>query len=39
MGLVEEILQMYYEENLSIGEIASALKQSPCYVYSIIYKR
>lgn len=39
MGLVEQILSMYYDENLTIGEIAGALRQSPNYVYSIIYNK
>lgn len=29
MGLIEEILSMYYDENLTIGEIAGALRQDP----------
>lgn len=38
MDLREQILLMHHEENLSIGEIASALKQDPNYVYSVVYR-
>lgn len=38
MTLKEEILKMFYEEYLTIGEIAGALQQSPNYVYEVIYK-
>lgn len=39
MTLKEEILRMYYEENLTIGEIAGALRQSPNYIYKVIYNK
>jgi len=39
MNLIEEILQMYYEENLTIGEIAGALRQSPTYIYQVVFSR
>ena len=39
MSLKEEILKMYYEENLTIGEIAGALRQDPNYVYNVVYKQ
>ena len=35
--LREMILHMYYEEFLSVGEIASALKQDPHYIYMVVY--
>ena len=38
MSLREQILLMFREENLTIGEIAGALKQDPNYVYEVIYK-
>lgn len=37
MKLREEILVMFYEENLTIGEIAGALHQDPHYVYEVVY--
>ena len=36
--LKKEIKRMYQEENLSIGEIAGALRQSPSYIREVIYK-
>lgn len=39
MDLREEILQMQRDEYLTVGEIASALKQDPTYVYSVLYER
>lgn len=38
MNLEEEILRMYYDEYLTIWEIAGALRQSPFYIYTIIKK-
>lgn len=37
MKLREEILVMFYEEHLTIGEIARALCQDPHYVYEVVY--
>jgi hypothetical protein len=37
MDIREEILLMYYDEYLTIGEIASALKQDPNYVYTVVF--
>ena len=37
MKLREEILVMFYEENLTLGEIAGALHQDPHYVYEVVY--
>ena len=37
MDLRSEILAMYYDENLTIGEIAGALRQDPKYIYSIVF--
>lgn len=31
------ILSMYEDENLTIGEIASAYQLEPSYVYDVIY--
>lgn len=39
MGLIEEILSMYYDENLTIGEIAGTLRQDPNYIYEVIFRR
>lgn len=39
MDLISEIQSMYFCENLTIGEIAGALRLDPNYVYEIIYKR
>ncbi len=36
-NLKEMILHMYYEEYLTIGEIASALKQDPHYIYTVVF--
>ena len=36
MTLKEEILLMYRDENLTIGEIAGALQQDPKYVYEVV---
>lgn len=38
MSVVEEILTMFYDEYLTVGEIAGALHQDPSYVYSVIYR-
>ena len=38
MDVRSQILEMFYEENLSIGEIAGALHQDPAYVYSVVYR-
>ena len=37
MDLVALIHHMHEEENLTVGEIASALKLDPNYVYSVLY--
>ena len=37
MTLREKIRRMFYEENLTIGEIAGALRQDPKYVYEVVY--
>ena len=37
MGVNEQILTMFYDENLTIGEIAGALRQDPEYVYEVVY--
>lgn len=37
MDVVTEILSMYYDENLTVKEIASALHQDPNYVYRIVF--
>ena len=39
MALQEEILAMYYDEHLTIGEIAGALRQDPEYVYEVVFGR
>ena len=39
MSLKEEIIRMFYEENLTIGEIAGALGQSPNYIYDVVYRQ
>lgn len=39
MTLQEEILTMYYDEFLTVGEIASALCQDPEYVYEVVFGR
>ena len=38
MSLNEQILTMFYDENLTIGEIAGALCQDPEYVYEVVYR-
>ena len=38
MDLRELIKYMHEEENLTVGEIASALKLYPTYVYEVLYK-
>lgn len=37
-SLIAEIQTMYYCENLTIGEIASALRQNPSYVFNVVFK-
>lgn len=37
-NLITEIQTMYYCENLTIGEIASALRQNPSYVFNVVYR-
>ena len=37
MDLKEMILTMYYEEFLTIGEIAGALRQDPHYIYEVVF--
>lgn len=39
MSLIETILSMYYDEYLTIGEIASALRQDPNYIYDVVFRR
>lgn len=39
MDLISEIQFMYFCENLTIGEIAGALRLDPKYVYEVVYKR
>ncbi len=39
MDVKEEILRMYRDEYLTIGEIAGALQQDPAYVFSVIFGR
>ena len=38
MNIRELIEHMHEEENLTVGEIASALKLNPRYVYEVLYK-
>lgn len=38
MDTRELIKQMHEDENLTVGEIASALKLNPQYVYEVLYK-
>ena len=38
MGIRDMIKHMHEEENLTVGEIASALKLNPQYVYEVLYK-
>ena len=38
MDTRELIRMMHEEENLTVGEIASALKLEPRYVYEVLYK-
>ena len=39
MTLNETILAMYYSENLTIGEIAGALRQDPKYIYEVVFNK
>lgn len=37
MDVKQQILTMFYDEYLTIGEIAGALRQDPTYVYEVVY--
>lgn len=39
MNLKDTIEHMFYSENLTVKEIASALKIDPTYVYKIVYHK
>jgi len=38
MDVKEMILRMHRDEFLTVGEIASALRQDPNYVYTVIFR-